>query len=88
MYKMFSSCICFSKYFLLKIHQNNFFLKKIIFDISISKWSENIKKILILSKEKNKKNYFLKMLLKRKNNKILWNSIKKIYKNCLPLTIF
>jgi hypothetical protein len=30
------------------MHQNNFFIfLKIIFDISVSKWSENTKKILI-----------------------------------------
>jgi len=32
-----------------------FYILKIIFDINISKSSKNIKKILILNKEKNKK---------------------------------
>jgi len=40
----------------LKMYQNIFFyFLKINFDISASKWSENTKKILIWSKEKNKK---------------------------------
>jgi hypothetical protein len=37
-----------------------YFFKKYIFDISISKRFEKIKKILIRSKEKNKNNIFLK----------------------------
>jgi hypothetical protein len=42
--------------FYLEMYQNNiFYFLKIIFDISISKISKNIKKILIWSKEKNKK---------------------------------
>jgi hypothetical protein len=51
----------------LKIYQNNFFnFLKINFDISASNWSE--KKILIWSKEKNKKfQSFSKALLKYKN---------------------
>jgi hypothetical protein len=37
--------------FYLEMHQNKkISLKKIIFDISISKWSENIKQILFLTK--------------------------------------
>jgi hypothetical protein len=40
------------------MYQNNIFILflKIIFDINVSKWSENTKKILIWSKEKNNKN--------------------------------
>jgi fructose-specific phosphotransferase system component IIB len=46
--------------FHLKIHQNNFFRKKIIFKNSTSKWFENTKKYLFKAKKKNKKilNYF------------------------------
>jgi hypothetical protein len=44
--------------FYSKMYQNNFlfYFLTIIFNISTSKWFENIKKILIWSKEKNKKN--------------------------------
>ena len=35
---------CFSKYFLLENALKYIFLKKIIFDISALKWSENTKK--------------------------------------------
>jgi hypothetical protein len=63
--------VAFQNVFCSKMYQNNiyFYFKKIIFNISISKWSENTKKILIWNKEKiRKKNYFfLKILLKRKN---------------------
>ena len=46
----------FKSVFYLEMHQNNFFyFLKIIFDISVSKWSENTKKKLIWSKENNKK---------------------------------
>jgi hypothetical protein len=48
MYKMFVSCmvvVAFQSVFYLEMHQNNFFyILKIIFDISVSKWSENTKK--------------------------------------------
>jgi len=48
--------IVFQSVFYLKIHQNNFFyFLKIIFHTSALKWSENIKKILIWSKVKDKK---------------------------------
>ena len=44
---------CFSKYFSFqKTLKYIFYFLKIIFDISISKWSENIKNILIWNKKK------------------------------------
>jgi hypothetical protein len=49
------SCGYFLKCFLFKKYQFFFNFLKIIFDISASKWSKNTKKILIWSKEKNKK---------------------------------
>jgi hypothetical protein len=53
-------CGYFSKCFLLLNVSLVFFLKKkIIFNISVSKWYKNIKKILIWNKEKNKKNLIL-----------------------------
>ena len=54
---MFESVVtvAFQSSFYLEIYQNNiFYFLKIIFDISVSKWSKNTKKILILCK-KNKK---------------------------------
>jgi len=44
------------KCFFLEIYQNKlfFYFKKIIFDISTSKRSENIKKIILSKKNKNK----------------------------------
>jgi len=51
----------FKVFFYLEMYQNNiFYFLKIIFDISVSKWFTNTKKLLIWSKEKNKKisNFF------------------------------
>jgi hypothetical protein len=45
--------VAFQSSFCSKIHQNNVLFFKIIFDISTSKLSKNIKKILTLSKKKN-----------------------------------
>ena len=51
--------IVFQSIFYSEMYQNNiFYFLKIIFNISALKWSKNTKKILIWSKEKNKK--FLK----------------------------
>jgi len=48
--------IVFQSIFYSEMYQNNiFYFLKIIFDISALKWSKNTKKILIWSKEKNKK---------------------------------
>ena len=55
---MFESvvAVAFQSVFYLEMYQNNIFLfLKIIFDISISKWSKNTKNILIWSKEKKYK---------------------------------
>ena len=57
--------IVFQNVFYLEMYQNNiyfFIFLKIIFDISTSKWSKNIKKILIWSKKKN--SIFLKNAFK------------------------
>jgi hypothetical protein len=49
--------LLFKVFFYSEKHQNNiFYILKIIFDISTSKWFKNIKNILIWSKEKNIKN--------------------------------
>jgi hypothetical protein len=43
-----------------------------MFDIRISKWSENTQKKIIWSKEKNKNNYFfLKVFLKSKKTNMI-----------------
>ena len=54
---VFVVVVVFQTAFHLEIYQNNvFFFKKKSFLISAPKWSKNTKKILIWSKEKNKKN--------------------------------
>jgi len=64
MYKIFGKnmvVVVFQNVFYLKMHQNNifFYFLKIIFDINVSKWSENTKNILIWSKKnKNYSNFF------------------------------
>ena len=60
MYKMFGGsvvAVAFQSIFYLEMHQNNifFYLKKIIFEISVSKWSENIKIYQFEAKKKIKK---------------------------------
>jgi len=66
MYKIFGGsvvAVVFQSVFYLKIHQNIIFFNflKIIFDISVSKWSENTKNISIWSKKNNKNiSYFFK----------------------------
>jgi len=59
MYKMFGGsvvAVAFQSVFYLKMHQNNiFFKKKIIFNISVSKWSENTKIYQFEAKKKIKK---------------------------------
>ena len=50
--------VIFKRLFILKYIKIIFFyFLKIIFNINISKWFTNIKKILIWNKEKNKKNF-------------------------------
>jgi hypothetical protein len=46
MYKMCSLWLLFKSDFYLKIHQNNLFFKKIIFDTNTLKWFENTKKLI------------------------------------------
>jgi hypothetical protein len=65
MYKIFGKnmvVVVFQNVFYLKMHQNNifFYFLKIIFDINVSKWSENTKNILIWSKKNKKYSIFLK----------------------------
>jgi hypothetical protein len=65
MYKIFGRnmvAIVFQNVFYLKMHQNNIFIYflKIIFDINISKWSENTKNISIWSKKNKKFSNFFK----------------------------
>jgi hypothetical protein len=65
MYKIFGKnmvVVVFQNVFYLKMHQNNifFYFLKIIFDINVSKWSENTKNILIWSKKNKKYSNFFK----------------------------
>jgi hypothetical protein len=69
MYKIFGKnmvVVVFQNVFYLKMHQNNifFYFLKIIFDINVSKWSENTKNILIWSKKNKKYSNFFKNAFK------------------------
>jgi hypothetical protein len=60
------------------MYQNNifFYFLKIIFDISALKWSKNTKKILIWSKEKNKKNSnFFKSVFETQKQMVILSDI-------------
>jgi hypothetical protein len=57
-----------------------FYFLKIIFDVSASKWSKNTKKILIWSKEKNKKlSIFFKNAFERQKQTVFYETQLKKY---------
>ena len=75
--------VAFESVFHLEMYQNNiyfFYFFKIIFDISVSKWFENTKNILIWSKEKNKKNLiFFKNIFKTQKQIRYRNNYSPLY---------
>jgi len=64
-----------------------FYFKKIIFDISASKWSKTQKKFEVKKKIKTV-NFFQKRFWNKKTNSVLRNAVKKTCKNYFTKTIF